>query len=100
MRLWSTTLLPLLLAWSSPWWEGYEVRERFLCGRDGQLVVERNDSQASLITGRNRITLFREASSQPGLVFRNGEMALTIWGDSLSLQQERRKLQCNRTDQA
>ena len=101
MLPWSAALaIPVLLAWSSPWWEGYEIRERFLCGSQGQLVVERNDAQASLITGRNRITLFREVSTQPGLRFRNGEMELTLWGDNLSLEQERRKLQCSRTDQA
>lgn len=93
-------LIASLLAMSSPWWEGYDVRERFLCGAQGQLVVERNDAQASLISGSNRFTLFRESSDQPGLQFRNGEMVLTLWGDNLTLEQERRKLQCSRTDQA
>ena len=95
-------MLALLLAqaMNSPWWEGYEVKERFLCGDKGQVVVERNDAQASLISGRYRSTLFREASSEPGLHFRNGEMQLLLWGDSLTLQQQQRKLQCIRTDQA
>ena len=92
-------LLPLL-AMSSPWWENYEVQERFLCGRQGQVVVERNDTQASLLSGRNRYTLFREATSQPGLHFRNGAMLLILWGDSLTLEQGRRTLQCTKTDQA
>jgi hypothetical protein len=94
-----TLLLPLL-ALSSPWWEGYDIRERFLCGPQGGLVVERNDAQASLISGNVRYTLFREASSQPGLIFQNEAMTLTLWGDSLTLEQGRRKLQCTRTDQA
>ncbi|MEN9860592.1 MAG: hypothetical protein ACO3FK_05410 [Vulcanococcus sp.] len=92
-------LLPLL-ALSSPWWEDYDTRERFLCGDQGVLVVERNDAQASLISGRNRFTLFRVASSQPGLRYGSEAMELILWGDSLTLEQGRRKLQCTRTDQA
>jgi hypothetical protein len=98
-------LLPIVaaatsVAVSSPWWEGYDVRERFLCGERGVLVVERNDAQASLISGRNRFTLFRVASSQPGMRFASDEMELTLWGDSLTFEQGRRRLQCTRTDQA
>jgi hypothetical protein len=89
-----------LLALSSPWWEDYDTRERFLCGEQGSVVVERNDAQASLISGRSRFTLFRVASSQPGLRFATDGMELILWGDSLTLEQGRRKLQCTRTDQA
>lgn len=88
------------LAVSSPWWEGYDVRERFLCGDQGMVVVERNDSQAALISGRSRFTLFRVASSQPGLRFASDAMELILWGDALTLEQGRRRLQCTRTDQA
>ena len=98
-----TLLLPgllSLLALSSPWWEDYDTRERFLCGEQGSVVVERNDAQASLISGRSRFTLFRVASSQPGLRFATDGMELILWGDSLTLEQGRRKLQCTRTDQA
>lgn len=93
-------LLIPLLALSSPWWEDYDTRERFLCGEQGSVVVERNDAQASLISGRSRFTLFRVASSQPGLRFATDGMELILWGDSLTLEQGRRKLQCTRTDQA
>lgn len=92
-------LLPLL-ALSSPWWEDYDVRDRFLCGDQGVLVVERNDAQASLISGGSRFTLFRVASNQPGVRYGSELMELTLWGDSLTLEQGRRKLQCTRTDQA
>jgi len=92
-------LLPLL-ALSSPWWEDYDIRERFLCGAQGVLVVERNNAQASLISGNVRYTLFRDASSQPGLIFQSEAMTLTLWGDSLTLEQGRRTLQCTKTDQA
>ena len=78
-------LLIPLLALSSPWWEDYDTRERFLCGEQGSVVVERNDAQASLISGRSRFTLFRVASSQPGLRFATDGMELILWGDSLTL---------------
>ncbi len=93
-------LLIPLLALSSPWWEGYDVRERFLCGDQGVLVVERNDAQASLISGRSRFTLFRVASSQSGVRYGSEAMELILWGDNLTLEQGRRKMQCTRTDQA
>ncbi|WP_438982266.1 hypothetical protein [Vulcanococcus sp.] len=93
-------LLISLLAVSSPWWEDYDTRDRFLCGDQGSVVVERNDAQASLISGRSRFTLFRVASSQPGLRFATDGMELILWGDNLTLEQGRRKLQCTRTDQA
>ncbi len=89
-----------VLAVSSPWWEDYDIRDRFLCGDQGSVVVERNDAQASLISGRSRFTLFRVASSQPGLRFATDGMELILWGDNLTLEQGRRKLQCTRTDQA
>ena len=89
-----------VLAVSSPWWEDYDIRDRFLCGDQGSVVVERNDAQASLISGRSRFTLFRVASSQPGLRLATDGMELILWGDNLTLEQGRRKLQCTRTDQA
>ena len=93
-------LLVPLIALISPWWEGYDIRERFLCGDQGVLVVERNDAQASLISGRSRFTLFRVASSQPGVRYGSEAMELILWGDNLTLEQGRRKMQCTRTDQA
>lgn len=98
--LWNPLMVAAQVAMSSPWWEDYELKERFLCGDRGMLVVERNDAQASLISGRNRFTLFRVASSQPGLRYGGDGMELTLWGDSLTLEEGRRTLQCSRTDQA
>ena len=92
-------LLPLL-ALSSPWWEGYDIRERFLCGAQGVLVVERNDAQASLISGSMRLTLFREQRDLPGLRYGNGEMRLILDGDELTLEQLPMRLSCLRTDNA
>ena len=96
--------IPLLawgwLAMSSPWWEDYQHRERFLCGNQGVLVVERNDAQASLISGGQRFTLFRLTNDQPGLHYGTEGMELSLWGDSLTLEQGRRTLICSRTDDA
>jgi hypothetical protein len=86
-------------AMSSPWWEGYEIRESFLCGDSNKIVLERNDSQASLIAGRYRTTLFRESSPLPGLRYGTDDLRLIIRGDELTLEQLPRRVQCLRTDQ-
>jgi hypothetical protein len=93
-------LAPLTLAMGSPWWEQYEIRDTFLCPDRGRLVVERNDAQASLLSGRFRTTLFRENSEQPGLRYANDMLRLVIRGDVLNLEQESGKLECLRTEQA
>ena len=52
------------------------------------------------MSGRSRFTLFRVASSQPGVRYGSEAMELILWGDNLTLEQGRRKMQCTRTDQA
>jgi hypothetical protein len=94
----SLGLLPLL-AMGSPWWEDYEQRDSYRCDDRGIVVVERNDSQASLIAGRYRSTLFREASDAPGLRYRNDEMRLIVRGDELTVERLPMRLTCTRTDQ-
>ena len=93
-------LAPLALAMGSPWWEQYEVRDTYLCSDRGRLVVERNDAQASVLTGRFRTTLFRENSELPGLRYANDILRLVIRGDVLSVEQESQKVECLRTDSA
>lgn len=93
-------LAPLTLAMGSPWWEQYELRDSYLCPDRGRLVVERNDAQASLLSGRFRTTLFRENSELPGLRYTNEMMRLVIRGDVLRLEQGSQKLECLRTDDA
>jgi len=46
-----------------------ELRQRdsFLCATRGKVIVERNDAQAALISGRSVTTLFRETSTLPGV---------------------------------
>jgi hypothetical protein len=91
-------LLPLL-AMQSPWWEHYDLRERFVCDDRLAVVLERNDSQASLITGGARTTLFREPSDAPGLRYQNESLRVILRGDELTLEQLPVRKLCVRTEQ-
>ena len=87
------------LAMGSPWWEDYGITEQFLCPDQRRVTLERNDAQASLIAGRFRSTLFREASDLPGLRYRNKQMTLILKGDVLTMEQLSHRLECLRTEQ-
>jgi hypothetical protein len=87
------------LAMGSPWWEDYGITEQFLCPDQRRVTLERNDAQASLIAGRFRSTLFREASDLPGLRYRNEQMTLILKGDVLTMEQLSHRLECLRTEQ-
>lgn len=87
-------------AMTSPWWENYDVRQRFLCPQQGTVVVERNDSQASLIAAGVRFTLFRERDGEPGLRYRNDNLRLILSGDELTLEQLPQRFTCIRTEEA
>ena len=93
-------LLALPGSFQSPWWENYDVRQSFLCPQRGLVVVERNDSQASILSGGMRFTLFRETADGPGLQFRNENLRLILKGDELTLEQLPQRLTCQRTDDA
>ena len=84
----------------SPWWENYDLKERYICPDHGSLVLERNESQASLISGRSSSILFRESSDNRGLVYRNGTMLVMLRGDELTLEQLPQRLICLRTEEA
>jgi len=83
----------------SPWWENYAVRQSFICPGRGTVVVERNDSQASLLSGGFRSTLFRETASGSELSFRNDDFRVTLQGDVLTLEQATRQITCLRTEE-
>jgi hypothetical protein len=83
----------------SPWWENYDVRQSFICPGRGTVVLERNDSQASLLSGGFRSTLFREAASGSELSFRNDDFRVTLQGDVLTLEQATRQITCLRTEE-
>jgi hypothetical protein len=84
---------------NSPWWENYDVRQRFLCPQQGTVVVERNDSQASLFAAGMRFTLFRERDGEPGLRYRNDNLRLILNGDELTLEQLPQRFTCTRTEE-
>jgi hypothetical protein len=97
-------LSPLLavgpvLAMSSPWWEDYEHRDRYLCSDRAMIVVERNDAQAAVLTRGQRATLFREPSGAPGLRYRNDLMRLILRGDELTLERLPLRITCIRTEE-
>lgn len=93
-----------LLAMGSPWWEDYALKETYLCADQGAVVLERNDAQASLITGRYRTTLFRDlqtrSDAEPimGIVYRNDLLTLILRGDQLILEQLPQRTSCMRTE--
>ena len=92
------------VAMGSPWWEDYAIKDTYQCADNGQLVVERNDAQASLISGRFRTTLFRAQQQaddrEPilGIVYRNDQMTLILRGDQLILEQLPSRTSCMRTE--
>jgi hypothetical protein len=87
-------------AFQSPWWENYDVRQSFLCPGQGLVVVERNDSQASILSGGVRFTLFRDQAAAPDLLYRSDSMRLTLRDDELTLEQLPQRLICHRTEDA
>ena len=87
-------------AMGSPWWENYDVRHSFLCPGRGTVVVERNDSQASLLSGGFRSTLFRDPGNGAELSFSNGDFRLILHGDELTLEQSTLQITCIRTEEA
>jgi hypothetical protein len=88
------------LAMGSPWWENYGIRETFLCPNLGSLVIERNDVQASVLSGRFRSTLFRDNSDLPGLRYGDDSMRVIIRGDLLTLEQLPNRFECMRSQEA
>jgi hypothetical protein len=83
----------------SPWWEDYAIRDRYICRSHGVVLLERNEAQASLIQGRYRSTLFREASDAPGIRYSGDGLRLILLGDELTVEQLPQRILCVRTDQ-
>lgn len=92
-------VLPLL-AMVSPWWEDYAIKQSFLCNERDALLVDRNDVQASLISGSMRLRLFREQKDLPGLRFSNGDLRLINRDDELTLEPCLQALDSVRIDEA
>jgi len=93
--------IPLGLAMDSPWWENYDRKDRFRCDQQQELVLERNDSQASILMGGQRSTLFRERQDDNGIRYSGKGLSLRLTGDELQLeltQPMATLLHCQRTE--
>ena len=87
------------LAMTSPWWEDYDRKERYLCSEKGDVVLERNASQAALISGGAITTFFRESTDGPALIYRNDDFRLILRGDELTLERLPVTITCVRSEQ-
>lgn len=88
-----------LMAMGSPWWEDYGKSETFLCPNQQTLVLERNDAQASILSGRFRTTIFRESSELPGIRFGDDQLRLILKGDLLTMEQQGNRFECLRSQE-
>jgi hypothetical protein len=88
-------------AWAgpSPWWEQYEREDRYRCGDRGEVLLERNESQASLYRDGYRINLFRDQNSPMLKRYSNERLKLTIQGDELTLEDLLTRSSCIRFEQ-
>ena len=89
------------LAMDSPWWENYDRKDRFRCDLQQVLVLERNDSQASILMGGQRSTLFRDRQGDNGLRYSGEGLILRLKGDELQLELTQPMptlLHCQRTE--
>jgi hypothetical protein len=77
---------PLGLAMDSPWWENYDRKDRFRCEQQQVLVLERNDSQASILMGGQRTTLFRDRLGDNGIRYSGEGLMVRLLGDELQLE--------------
>jgi hypothetical protein len=94
-------LAPSNVALDSPWWENYERKDRFRCEQQQVLVLERNESQASILMGGHRSTLFRDRQADNGVRYSGEGLILRLNGDELQLELTRPMptlMQCQRTE--
>ena len=97
-----TVSAPFRVAIDSPWWENYERKDRFRCDKQQVvLVLERNESQASILMGGYRSTLFRDRQADNGVRYSGDGLMLRLNGDELQLELTRPMptlMQCQRTE--
>jgi hypothetical protein len=84
---------------TSPWWEDYDIKERYLCTEKGGVMLERNGSQAALISGGSRATLFRVPTDDPALIYRNDDLRVILRGDELTVERFPLKIICVRSEE-
>jgi hypothetical protein len=98
-----TMFAPYMVAMDSPWWENYERKDRFRCTQQQVLVLERNDSQASILMGGQRSTLFRDRQVQNVVRYSGEGLTLSLKGDELQIELTQpmpTMLRCQRTEDA
>ena len=105
LRFKAAVLLGLLVptaavAGPSPWWEHYDRSDRYRCGEEEKVLVERNDSQASLYMRGYRMNLFRDQQSPLLKRYSNSQLSLTIRGDEVEIEDLISRRRCQRFEQA
>ena len=84
----------------SPWWEHYERSDRYRCGGEEKVLIERNDSQASLYMRGYRMNLFRDQQTPLLKRYSNSQFSLTIRGDEVEIEDFMTVRRCQRFEQA
>jgi hypothetical protein len=89
------------MAIESPWWENYDRKDRYRCEQQQMLVIERNDSQASILMGGQRSTLFRDRRVDNTVSYSAEGLVLRLNGDELQLELNQPMptlMRCQRTE--
>ncbi len=84
----------------SPWWEHYERSDSYRCGEEEKVLIERNDSQASLYMRGYRMNLFRDQQTPLLKRYSNSQFSLTIRGDEVEIEDLISRRLCQRFEQA
>jgi len=69
----------------SPWWENYDTKDRYRCDAQGMLILESNDSQASIVMAGQRSTLFRDRRVDNCIRYSGDGVMLSLKGDELQI---------------
>ena len=88
------------VAGPSPWWEHYERSDSYRCGEEEKVLIERNDSQASLYMRGYRMNLFRDQQTPLLKRYSNSQFSLTIRGDEVEIEDLISRRLCQRFEQA
>jgi hypothetical protein len=83
----------------SPWWEHYESKQTFRCGDSSELLLERNDSQASVYHRGYKTNLFRDLKAFALHRYANERLSVVLNGDELIIEDLLSKTRCHRTEQ-
>ena len=81
-------------------WEHYDRSDQYRCGEDGKVLLERNDSQASLYMRGYKMNLFRDQQSPLLKRYSNSQLSVTIRGDEVEIEDLLSRRLCQRFEQA